>query len=236
MKTPISRLQDTLDSTVFPNNFKHVLEAGCGSSSQIKFPEDVHITGIDISQEELDKNSVVSEKIVGDIQTHDLPADSFDMIVCWDVLEHLPRPTDALLRFEKAVRPGSVILLAFPNVNSVKGIVTKLTPLWFHELVYKFIYGKKYGQPGLENFPTYLRRSISPKNICRFAEENNLSVNFLEVYESGVQRRFRQKLHIGRRGVQVVEVITKIFSLGMLSFRQSDCIILLRKPLKDGAS
>ncbi len=73
-----------------------ILEAGCGSGSNIPIPPDSHLTGIDISEEELAKNQVVAEKIVGDLETYPLEKDSFDLVVCWDVLEHLGRPRLAM--------------------------------------------------------------------------------------------------------------------------------------------
>ena len=36
--------------------------------------------------------SAAPGEIKGDVQAHDFPADSFDVIFCWDLLEHLPKP------------------------------------------------------------------------------------------------------------------------------------------------
>src|SRR5579862_6866063 len=74
-----------------------VLEAGCGSSSHVRLPGTVHAVGIDISAEQLAKNTAVQEKILGDIQQYRLPRGEFDVTVCWMVLEHLSNPGDALL-------------------------------------------------------------------------------------------------------------------------------------------
>ncbi len=104
-----------------------LLKAGCGSATHFKIAGIVKSVGIDISQQQLDRNPVIQEKILGDIQTHPLPADEFDVIICWDVLEHLPRPQEALANMCKAVRPGGLILMGFPHAASFKGIVTKST-------------------------------------------------------------------------------------------------------------
>lgn len=124
-----------------------ILEAGCGSGSTIAIPADARVTGIDISSEELDKNSVVHEKIVGDLETYQLPEDTFDLVVCTDVLEHLKRPALAMASMASAVRPGGLLLLAFPNVHSLKAVVAKYTPLWFHSAINRFIYGQRAGEP-----------------------------------------------------------------------------------------
>ena len=229
MADVLGELQAHLDATVFQNDRPLILEAGCGSGSHIQIPGDAHVTGIDISPAELDKNTIVSVKIVGDIQTYRLPQNSFDMIVCWDVLEHLKNPKAALESFFDAIKPGGVMVLAFPNVYSVKGIVAKFTPLWFHEFVYRRIYGQKFGQPGLENFPTFLKWDIGPRRIEGFAKAKQLSIEFMKMRESGVQARFREKIKLRGFSLDLVEVLVRIFSLGQLSFKDSDCIFVLRK-------
>src|SRR5271166_6261153 len=73
-----------------------VLEAGCGAASHFRYAGRMDLHGIDISQEELDKNRDVQRKMLGDIQTYPLPPSHYDVVVCWDVIEHLSRPQEAL--------------------------------------------------------------------------------------------------------------------------------------------
>src|SRR3990172_9863624 len=80
-----------------------VLEAGCGSSSYIQFEKNVYIVGIDISEKQLQQNSKINEKILGDIQYYDFKPSTFDVVICWDVLEHLPKPGMALQKFVEAI-------------------------------------------------------------------------------------------------------------------------------------
>jgi 2-polyprenyl-3-methyl-5-hydroxy-6-metoxy-1,4-benzoquinol methylase len=87
---------------------------------------------MDTRQEVLDKNDVVRERILVDVQSYPLRPRDFDLIICHDVLEHLSSPEKALANFARAIRDGGMIVLASPVVNSVKGIITKLTPHWFH--------------------------------------------------------------------------------------------------------
>ena len=76
-----------------------VLEAGCGTKGYIQLPKSVYKVGIDISEKQLDQNNELAEKVLGDIQYFDFPENKFDVIVCWDVLEHLPHPELAINRF-----------------------------------------------------------------------------------------------------------------------------------------
>lgn len=206
-----------------------ILEAGCGSGSLINIPKQGHVTGIDISQEEMNKNSVVHEKIIGDVQTYNLPIDKFDLVVCWDVLEHLPNPDQAIMNMLQSVAPGGLLLLAFPNVLSIKGMVAKFTPLWVHSAFNKFIYGKRAGSPGLINFPTFLRWSIIPERLIEFAQKNELDVELACLHESGVQRRFRRKIFLGGFLTSAIETIVSFCSFGKISFQKSDCLFLFRK-------
>jgi SAM-dependent methyltransferase len=112
-----------------------LLEAGCGSSTYIKFNATVYAIGIDISQAQRDKNKVLAEKILGDIQSYPLPRDSFDVAVCWMVLEHLADPEAALRHMFQSVKSGGLVLLGFPHLMSFKGLVTKITPYWIHKIL-----------------------------------------------------------------------------------------------------
>jgi hypothetical protein len=47
------------------------------------------------------------------------------------VIEHLPEPTKALDRLIAALNLGGGLVLAFPNLWSLKGLVTKFTPSSF---------------------------------------------------------------------------------------------------------
>jgi SAM-dependent methyltransferase len=206
-----------------------ILEAGCGSGSVIKIPADAHVTGIDISSEELDKNTVVHDKIVGDLQTHELSVGVFDLVVCWDVLEHLGRPRMAMENMASAVRPGGLLLLAFPNVRSLKAVVAKYTPLGFHKALNRWIYGERAGTPGYLNFPTVLDPSIAPDRMGDFAQSQNYRIEFSALQQSGVQRRFFKKLKIGEGGIHAFDKLVGIVSFGRISVRESDCIFLFRR-------
>jgi SAM-dependent methyltransferase len=201
-----------------------LLEAGCGSSTHIKFDPEVYAVGIDISEEQLKKNTIVQEKILGDIEEYPLPREQFDVAICWMVLEHLPNPQRAMQNMFSSVKPRGLVILGYPNLLSIKGIVTKLTPFWFHKKFYKFM---KYGcQP----FPTYLRMAITPTNVRRFAEENGFSVIFSKLVEGGVAKRFRKRFRIMDFAFTAADLVTRVLSLGQLRSPLLDaCGVVLQK-------
>ena len=104
-----------------------VLDVGCGCGSRIRFPETARLIGIDIDADQLANNERVHEKILGDIQTYTTD-DRYDITFCWDLLEHLEHPEEALARLLEWALPGGLIVISGPNPYSLKGLITKYTP------------------------------------------------------------------------------------------------------------
>jgi SAM-dependent methyltransferase len=46
-----------------------------------------------------------------DLETVALPSDAFDMVTCFDVLEHVPDPLVTLLRIRQSLKPGGLLAL-----------------------------------------------------------------------------------------------------------------------------
>jgi SAM-dependent methyltransferase len=55
----------------------------------------------------------------GDLLTTELPLGTFDVIVMGDVIEHLPRPGEALRRMTALLRPGGLAWLTLPDAGSL---------------------------------------------------------------------------------------------------------------------
>lgn len=53
-----------------------------------------------------------------DLFTAELPAHAFDAVVLGDVIEHLPRPDDALKHISKLLAPGGILVLTLPDAGS----------------------------------------------------------------------------------------------------------------------
>ena len=58
--------------------------------------------------------------ISGDILHPGLELNSFDIITFWHVLEHLPDPARALQRTADLLRPGGIVLVSLPAVDSLQ--------------------------------------------------------------------------------------------------------------------
>ena len=230
MDRQIIKLQTFVDTSLSDRGAIKVLEAGCGSHSNIKMPENTssYLVGIDISEEQLQMNSVVNEKIVGDIQSYALPSSEFDVIVCWWVLEHVSHPEKALDNFLHSMKENGILILAVPNVLSIKGLLTKYSPHWFHIWVHRSFW-KFFSVEGFTPFRTYLKFSISPASIRRYAAKNGLSIEYYSLYESQAVRDFRAKHKIINMGWWLLIQTIKVLSFGKLDAEPTEFMIVLKK-------
>jgi len=115
MKEERDRVQQVIDSVMAGKQGPVILEAGCGSLSHLRFAPDSHVVGIDIDQGQLERNQGLHERILGDIQSYELPESRFDAIVCWDVLEHVEKPAAALREAWRVLVPGGLLIVLIPN-------------------------------------------------------------------------------------------------------------------------
>ncbi|MEW6440683.1 MAG: class I SAM-dependent methyltransferase [bacterium] len=194
-------LQGFLDSTFQDRAGLRILEVGCGSRSNVRLGKDPYVVGLDLSRDQLDRNHELREKIQGDIQTIELPPASFDVAICWDVIEHLRFPRQALDRIFSCLRDGGLAILAGPNLYSVKGMTARLTPFRFHLWFYRRVAGwDRSADTTMGRFPTYLRHSSSLPAVLCYLEHNGHRVLFRRLYEHPVQKAWRRK----RRWLDVV--------------------------------
>lgn len=213
-----------------------VLEAGCGSASHIQLGANARVTGIDISEQQLARNGSLSERILGDIQTYPLAASSFDLVVCWDVLEHLPHPDQALSNLASALRDGGMIVLAFPDFNALKSLVTRLTPHSFHVWVYRHILGiKTAGRDDKGPFKTFFHPTMATDAIEQFARDHGLDVVSLVRYESTMQYEIVRARKLFRFAWEILTPVVKRLTNGRIDGDISDVIMVLQKRSR-GAS
>jgi SAM-dependent methyltransferase len=191
-----------------------ILDAGCGRRCQPDTPPDAYVVGLDVDGAGLALNERLDEQIVADIESADLPRESFDRIVCHNVLEHLSRPIAALDNLVAALAPGGELRLGLPDVLSRKSLVAKITPHSFHVLVYRKLGHENAGKPGYGPFPTYLRWSLRQAALERWAR-----LRGLEVVES---RKEPGEVFQGRG------VLTRLVG------RSSELRLVLRKPATGG--
>ena len=229
MSSAIEGLQRLIDDYVGSTDGIQVLEAGCGSMSKVNLGKNVRMVGIDISEKQLDRNEVLHEKILGDVHTYPLPRRSFDIIICWDVLEHLENPRKALENFFNACKPNGLIILAFPNLFSLKGVLTKFTPHLVHVWYYRYLLGMKdAGKDDQPPFVTRFRLAMTYPAIRQLAISANATVAYFAFRESPDMRFIRDKYWFINVLLKTTSFISRNLTLGAVDLINSDCIMVLR--------
>jgi SAM-dependent methyltransferase len=104
-----------------------ILDVGCGAGLFLKFARDAghEVLGIEPSEAPARYGRQVYGLPIetGTLETVDLPADAFDVVVMWHVLEHLPDPVETLRTVRRILKPGGLLLLGVPNVASLEASV-----------------------------------------------------------------------------------------------------------------
>jgi SAM-dependent methyltransferase len=211
-----------------------VLEAGCGSTSDVNLPFEKKIVGIDIDAEQLIHNDRVETKIQGDIQTYELPPNEFDLVACVDVLEHLPFPEKAFVNMSKSVKPGGYLLIAGPEPYSYKGLVAKYTPHSMRHFIHELLTGRSVRESrrihgnGQIFFPTYLKAVCSLKNLEAAGKQYGLNVVFEKAFDAhsrGLRAAYKPFLGAVNLLTRCVEVATA----GRINLLLADYVVLLKK-------
>ncbi len=152
-----------------------IYEAGGGSTSflPLNVLRRAHVTVVDIDEDQIRNNDYAQKTILGDIQTYRFAPNSFDLVICYNVIEHVPDVEAALLGFRDALKPNGLILIGAPNPRSLSGVVTKYSPHWFHVWFYRHVRGdKNAGLPGQAPFPTHFHPLVTlaePRGLRREA-------------------------------------------------------------------
>ena len=215
-----------------PLHGKIVLEAGCGSSSPFDL-RGAHVVGIDVSETQLERNPLLHERIQGSITTYENHSwrGRFDLIVCWNVLEHVDQPMAAIQRFSHWIKPSGQILLAYPNPQTLKGFVTRHTPHLFHRLFYRLVRGTPlFGAPrDCGPFPTVFHDDLRPLTLLRSLEPHGLTVDLILTAES-------YQVEALKRAVPgpIVDALGRLCARGSpFNGDAHDLVFLLRRTTQD---
>lgn len=117
-----------------PTGARRILEIGCGSGefgAAIKRRGEVEIVGVELVESAAAMaRQHLDQVITADIQFQDLdlPGQSFDCLVCNDVLEHLVDPWSALARLRHFIKPDGCLVTSIPNVRHHKVVRRLLWP------------------------------------------------------------------------------------------------------------
>jgi SAM-dependent methyltransferase len=209
-----------------------VYEAGGGSTSFL--PLDVlrraHVTVVDIDENQIRSNDYAQERILGDVQSHRFAPGSFDLVICYNVIEHLADVGAALLGFCESLKPGGLMLIGAPNPKSLSGIVTKYSPHWFHVWFYRYVRGdRNAGRPGHAPFATFFHPLVTLSNLEAFANTRGLEVIYRTEYESPRFPEMRARKPALAALLDAAATVLNLVLRGNADVRRGDYHIILRK-------
>jgi SAM-dependent methyltransferase len=214
-----------------PANLK-IYEAGGGSTSFL--PLDVlrraHVTVVDIDEDQIRNNDYAQEAILGDVQTRRFAPGSFDLVICYNVIEHLSDVEAALSGFCESLKQNGLILIGAPNPKSLSGVVTKYSPHWFHVWFYRYVRGKKNaGQPGQAPFLTFFHPLVTLSNLDAFARTHGLQVIYRKEYESPRFPEMRARMPALAALLDAFAVVMNFLIPARVDVRHGDYHVILRK-------
>lgn len=178
-----------------------LLDAGCGKGKFLqKFAQnDFAVTGIEPSELLLNvavKNNpgfVLKKASVTEIP---FPDNSFDFVVCIEVLEHIPDINMALREMARVLKPGGKMIIIDKNIFSLHPAYFIPTALWkfVMERTNKWMYPK--------DFP-FREKYFNPWNLNRFIRKRftKSRINFILYNSESIHHSFFRKTASFIRGI-----------------------------------
>jgi len=100
-----------------------LLDIGCGPGFFLAYAGKYYdVYGIDISEYAIRKakqRTQTAKLSIGDAANLDYKNDYFDIVTCFDLLEHLPDPELALQEFYRILKNEGILIIRVPNTDSI---------------------------------------------------------------------------------------------------------------------
>jgi SAM-dependent methyltransferase len=101
---------------------RRLLEIGCGTGVFLRVAQEAgwDVRGVEVSRYAADQARAAGLLVdCAPLEEVDLPPASFDAVVLWDTIEHLPQPAETLAGAARLLRPGGVLALSTGDVTSL---------------------------------------------------------------------------------------------------------------------
>jgi 2-polyprenyl-3-methyl-5-hydroxy-6-metoxy-1,4-benzoquinol methylase len=100
-------------------NDRSLLDAGCGTGlfSRAAVERGARVTSVDVGPALLAEvaKKCDSERVVGSVTELPFPDDTFEVVICTEVIEHTPEPRRAVAELARVLEPGGTLVLSTPN-------------------------------------------------------------------------------------------------------------------------
>lgn len=168
------RLRAALAEALHPGAF--VLDAGSGPGTWVlrRHRPEIDVAGLDLFR----PDPVPSPRYaIGSLEAVPYADNLFDLVLCYDVIEHLEEPVAAFTEFWRVLKPGGLLVIKTPNLRGPTTRFASLVPFSWHVAVQRAL-----GTRESSVFPT-LYRCNTPLDLtlalqaCGFTSESLYTVD-----------------------------------------------------------
>lgn len=127
----------------YVDNTKRVLDAGCGRGDpDLPAIETARTAvGCDADVPGLRSNSLMRDRVAAMLDTLPFANETFDVIICKFVIEHVKKPEAVFREFFRILRPGGVLALLTPSRYSLFVFCATLLPYAIKRRLKKSLFG-----------------------------------------------------------------------------------------------
>jgi 2-polyprenyl-3-methyl-5-hydroxy-6-metoxy-1,4-benzoquinol methylase len=145
------------------------LEAGCGhqilpewrvSQEQALVNKCSQVVGVDLDFEGMKKHRTIKKTVYANLKSLPLASESFDLVTCNMVVEHLEEPEQVFKEFHRVLRPGGKVIIHTPNAYGYPTIAARMLP----QFAKVKLAGILEGRDAEDVFPAHYRAN-TPKRL-----------------------------------------------------------------------
>lgn len=145
------------------------LEAGCGhqilpewrfAQEQALVKRCKRVVGVDLDFDGMKKHRSIKETVYASLASLPLASESFDLVTCNMVVEHLVEPEKVFKEFHRVLRPGGTVIIHTPNAYGYSTIAARMMP----KFAKVKLAGILEGRPAEDVFPAHYRAN-TPKRL-----------------------------------------------------------------------
>lgn len=143
-----------------------------------------------------------------EVDRYPYPDESFDTVVCCELLEHLAKdPMHMMSEIHRVLKPNGILVLTTPNAVSIRALHAML--IGIHPNLFS-----KYVMPTLLPETKHVRE-YTPKELLRLFADSGFSIQFIDTTSYGERAGIYQWI---TRAIQAVKPLTRL---------REDCVYIV---------